>query len=380
MGYLSERISRIDTSEVRKVFDLASRIKNPKNLSIGQPDFPVPEPVKEAIARSIRNDQTAYSQTQGILPLREALSGYYSQQKIDFHPEHIVVSTGVASVLFLLFDVLFDPGDTVLFTDPYFLIYQSLAEYHELNVMHIPENFSEKEIQELRQALSSGSHLPNKKKLKAIVFASPSNPTGKILTRKQLGLLAKISDEFGSLMISDEIYSAYDYEEKFVHTAEVCPGQTITLGGFSKSHAMTGLRVGYMAVPPNLSQIAEKLAALQQHSIVCSPQPAQWGALEALKTPIKNELAVMKRRREMVLSMLRGKTSFTDPDGAFYIFPQVPISDREFVSRAIERELLIVPGYIFTKDPHRIRISYAQKEDILEKGLRVFCDLLETHA
>ena len=282
-------------------------------------------------------------------PLREALSDHYAQRNIQFHPENIVVSTGVASVLFLLFEVLFNPNDSILLIDPYFLIYQSLANYHQLNVEYLPEHFTATDIEKLK-------HSSNFKNLKAIIFATPSNPTGKIFEQQQLQQLAQLSDESGALLISDEIYSAYDYENKFTHTASLHPEKTLTLNGFSKSHAMTGLRVGYIAAPMQLSEITEKIATLQQHSIVCSPQPAQWGAVTALQTPIDNELIIMKRKRSIVLSALKKKVNFTNPDGAFYVFPSIPCKGQDFVREAIKRELLIVPGYIFSRNAYQVRI------------------------
>ena len=372
MYSLAKRINRIDASEVRRSFDLASTIKNPKNLSIGQPDFAIPEPVQEAMIQAIRDNKTAYTQTQGILPLREALSEYYYSHQILIKPENIVVSAGVASVLFLLFEVLFNPNDNILLIDPYFLLYQSLANYHKLKIHYLSENFTKQHIQKFKQLFKF-------KNLKAIIFATPSNPTGKILDKKQLKMLAQLADEFGAILISDEIYAAYDYEHKFTHTASIYMENTLTLSGFSKSHAMTGLRVGYIAAPNQLSHIIEKIATLQQYSIVCSPQPAQWGGLQALKTPITNELNIMKRRRKIVLTSLKGKVSFTNPDGAFYIFPKIPITGKDFVTQAFKRDLLLVPGHIFTKDPYSIRLSYVQKEDILQEGLDIFCKLLEKY-
>ena len=370
MTFLSKRIHNIDTSDIRRAFDLASKIRNPKNLSIGQPDFPVPKQVKEALIRAIRDDRNSYSPTQGILPLREALSETYGQKSIVISPENIVISTGVASILFLLFQVLFDEGDHILMTNPYFLIYHSLAEYYRLNIHYIPENFNQDDINACLEET-------NIKKLKAIIFATPSNPTGKILTEKQLKLISSLADRLGALIISDEIYEFFDYDSKFEHMAIFNPERTLTLGGFSKSHAMTGLRVGYLVAPQSLHSIVDKVATLQQYSIVCSPQPAQWAALEALKTPMAQELEVMRSKRDIVLDFLKNRVDFAFPDGAFYVFPKVPVDGQDFVKKAIERELLIVPGSIFSKDHNTIRISYAQEEDELKEGLSIFCELLE---
>ncbi|MDH5718368.1 MAG: pyridoxal phosphate-dependent aminotransferase [Spirochaetia bacterium] len=369
-NYLSTAVQLIDTSEIRKVFDLAAKIENPINLSIGQPDFPVPEPVKEALIKAVKEDKNAYTQTQGILPLREAIAQFWeNNDKVSIHPDNIVVSAGVASLLYLLFDVLFDKGDEILLSDPYFLIYEALAKYHQLKIHYINENFTEAHLFNLLEKNPDS-------KIKAFFFSTPSNPSGKIVTKEQTEALAKFSRKTGMLLISDEIYRSFDYDNKFVSTAAFCPENTITLGGFSKSHAMTGLRVGYMGAPESLSHILQKTAALQQYSIVCSPHPAQWAALTALSYPISNELEIMKKRRALVIKHLKGSINYNYPDGAFYIFPEIPQDSQKFVETAVKNRLLIVPGYIFSQNRKTIRISYAQKEEVLEEGLEIFKKLV----
>ncbi len=368
MEYISQAAARIDTSEIRKLFDLAGSLKNPANLSIGQPDFPVPEPVKEAMARAILDNKNAYTPTQGILPLREAISAKWAKEGVAVEPGDILVSAGVASLLFLLYDAIFNPGDQVVLIDPYFVIYDSLARFHNLQAHYLPEDFTENEVNEL---IDQPGFAP-----KAVIFATPSNPTGKILSKEQLGWLARISEKTGAILISDEIYSAFDYDGKFVSTASILPEKTVTLGGFSKSHAMTGLRVGYMGVGPTLRDLFEKVAALQQYSIVCSPQPAQWAAVTALETSIDRELSLMKKRRDLAVNMLQGRVNAGHPDGAFYLFPEIPMDGTDFVKRAIERELLVVPGYIFSKKKNTVRISYAQQEEVVERGLEIFLDII----
>lgn len=364
----SIKSGKIDSSEIRKVFDLAAKLKNPKNLSIGQPDFPVPQVVKDALIKAVQEDKNSYTLTQGIVPLREKLSEQWAKEGIDIKPGNILVSTGVASILYLLYDILFNPGDEVLMIEPYFLIYESLGVFHDLKKVYLPENFKKEDIEPL---LANAAFKP-----KAIIFSSPSNPTGKILSKEQITLLSELAQKTGALIVADEIYKAFDYDNKHVSAASVLPEQTISLGGFSKSHAMTGLRVGYIGVPENLSVIIQKISALQQYSVVCSPAPAQWAALAALENPLIEELSLMKRRRDLVYSMLKDNVDFPYPDGAFYVFASIPEDSKSFVLKAVERELLIVPGFIFTRDPNTVRISYAQNEEILTEGLNIFLELV----
>ena len=365
---LSKRSSRIDTSAIRSVFDLAQTISNPLDLSIGQPDFPVPQKVKQAIQKAIQENKTSYTITKGILPLREKIASvYHLEYGCKYDPNNILISHGVANILFFLFQVLFNPNDVVILIEPYFLIYRSLAEYHQLQIEYLNENFSEQDIQELYKRI---------KNPKAILFSSPSNPTGYILQKEQIKLICEYARKNNTLVISDEIYKQYDYEGIFYSPANIFPENTIILNGFSKSHSMTGLRVGYILVHHSLSKIVDNIANLQQYSSVCSPTPMQWGALVALDTSVEFFVNVMKKRRNIVLSLLQGKTSFSYPSGAFYVFPEIPIDCNIFVKKAIANKLLVVPGSIFERGKNHIRISYAQDESILKKAMEVLLHLI----
>jgi len=369
----ASRIHGIDTSEIRKVFDLAAKIKNPLNLSIGQPDFPVPTAVKEAMVKALYDNKSGYTPTAGLIELRTAISEFLAPL-IGYaaKPDNVIVSTGVASILFLLFQTLVEKDDAVLLIDPYFLIYPALIKYHEARQYTIPENFAAADVERVKQQLAAEN-----KKLKLIIFASPSNPTGKILTLEQLQLLSKLADEHDAVLAADEIYGAFDYENKMVHMAALNSARTLTLNGFSKSHAMTGLRVGYLAAPDELGEIVQKMVTLQQYTMVCSPHAMQCGAIVALKTGIDEELKFMRKRRDLVYGKLSKVTTLPFPDGAFYVYPDVPIDSAEFVTRAIEKRLLLVPGYIFSANRKSIRISYATREDILEEGAEIFCKMVE---
>lgn len=371
-NFLAERIYGIDTSEIRKVFDLAAKIKNPLNLSIGQPDFPVPQPVKEAIIKALQDNKTGYTPTAGLIELREAIQAFLSEKThADYLPQNIIVSTGVASILFLLFQTLVEKEDTVLLIDPYFLIYPALVRYHEAKMVTVGEDFTKEEILSLEEKLRL-----EKKKLKLIIFASPSNPTGKILSREQLTELSALAERQDAVIAADEIYCAFDYEKKHVSMASINSERTLTLNGFSKSHAMTGLRVGYLAAPMRYAEIVQKMVTLQQYTMVCAPHAVQWGAITALKTNIDSELKEMKKRRDLVYNKLSAVTSLPYPDGAFYVYPQVPIDSAEFVTQAIEQRLLLVPGYIFSANKKSVRISYATREEILEEGCEIFCKIV----
>lgn len=364
--FLSEASQYIDTSEIRRVFDLASKLENPVNLSIGQPDFPVPEPVKEALIQAVKDNKNAYTQTQGLPQLREKLAAHYADHHgLDYHPENILVSTGVASILYLLFETVFNRGDGILLIDPYFLIHEGLSEYHRLKKYYLREDFSDTtEVSE--QIKKDGT------RLKMVLIATPSNPTGRILSTEQIRALAAIAREHNAMLVSDEIYAAYDFDGRFSPTALEYPEGTLTLSGFSKSHAMTGLRVGCALAPEKFKAVVNKMATIQQYSIVCSPQPSQWAAMKALDTPVDNELAIMKKRRDLVVSLLDDKISYSRPDGAFYLFAEVGAAGLEVVEEALKENLMLVPGHIFSRNRNTVRLSYARSEEELERGIEIF--------
>lgn len=212
--------------------------------------------------------------------------------------------------------------------------------------------------------------------MKLIIFASPSNPTGKILSRGQLTLLSDLAEKQDAIIAADEIYCAFDYESKHVSMASINPERTLTLNGFSKSHAMTGLRVGYLAAPMRYAEIVQKMVTLQQYTMVCAPHAVQWGAITALKTGIEAELKFMRKRRDFVYKKLSEVTTLPFPDGAFYVYPAIPVDSADFVAQAIERRLLLVPGYIFSANRKSIRISYATREEVLEEGCEIFCQMV----
>ena len=360
---LSERMSSIDSSAIRRIFDLSAKLEDPINLSIGQPHFRMPEPICEALAKALREGKTAYTQTQGILELREALSQKCKTKNgFQVHPDQLLISSGVSSLIQLLFMVTLEPGDRILLTDPFFLIYKSLADFFGARTSFIPENFAEEDVQ--KQDLES---------LKLIIISTPSNPTGHIQSKKQIQLLANLAEQSGALLVSDEIYELYDYEQSFQSPASLYPS-TLTLSGFSKSYSMTGLRLGAAAGPPG---IIKAMTRLQQYTVVCAPTPVQFAGLAALDLDMSSYIRTYKKNRDYCIDALEGLLPFHYPAGAFYIFAEVPEEDQIFIERAIkEKKLLLVPGRIFSDSRRHVRISYAVDRPILERGIQALKELL----
>ena len=234
--WIADRTLAFDSSGIRKVFDLAGKIKNPINLSIGQPDFDVPIAVQDAIINAIRDGKNNYSVTQGIPELRQGLKekrGIAGESERD-----LFICSGTSGGLNLALMSMINEGDEVIFFDPYF-------------------------VGRVEQAITD--------KTKMIIFNSPSNPTGVVTSETQIKELAELAQKHDVALLSDEIYSEFCYDDPFTSPSQFNP-QTIVIDGLSKSHAMTGLRVGWVEGPRPL---IETMMKLQQYTFVCAPHPAQ---------------------------------------------------------------------------------------------------------
>jgi aspartate aminotransferase/aminotransferase len=372
--WLADRAAKFDASGIRKVFDLAARMANPINLSIGQPDFPVPNAIKEAAIAAIRADNNGYSVTQGIPELRERLQRHVDEQ-YRHADRRVLVTSGTSGGLVLSVLAMVNPGDEVIVFDPYFVMYPALVAMvgGKCVMVDTYPNFC---VDPRRVAAAITP------RTKMIMFNSPANPTGAVAIAEDVQALAELAAKHNIALISDEIYREFCYDGPLASPAQ-WNDQTIVVDGFSKTYGLTGWRLGYVHGP---SAIVEKLTMLQQYSFVCAPHPLQWAAVAALDVDMKGHIASYRRRRDMVVAgLLEAGYSVTKPCGAFYVFPEVPPrpdkaggrqeTASDFVMRAIENELLIIPGDIFSSRDTHFRISYAASEATIERGLKVLAKL-----
>jgi aspartate aminotransferase/aminotransferase len=361
--WLSARTKQFDSSGIRKVFDLSAKMKDPINLSIGQPDFPAPEPIKRAAIDAINADRNGYSQTQGIPDLRERLQAIVHQQ-YGHDDRRVLVTAGTSGSLVLAMLALVDPGDEVIVFDPYFVMYPALAAMVGGKAVYVdtyPDFYID--VDKVAAAITP--------RTKLILFNSPSNPTGMVASPEVARDLAELAARHHIALLSDEIYRLFCYDAPLPSPAAWNP-DTIVVDGFSKSYGVTGWRLGWVHGP---AAIIDKMTMLQQYTFVCAPHPLQWAAVAALDVDMEPQAAEYSRRRHLVLDGLRHAGYEVAPAaGAFYVFPQVPEScgsGQEFVERAIENELLIIPGGIFSRRDTHFRISYAANEQTLQRGLEV---------
>jgi aspartate aminotransferase/aminotransferase len=357
---ISERLKNIKPSGVRRIFDLARQMKDPINLSIGEPDFDIPGPLKEEGIDWIRRGFNKYTPTQGIPELREKIASHLRKKGVHF--EEVMVTAGVTGGLLLASLALINPGDEVIIPDPFFVMY----EYQVLLMGGVPvfvDTYPDFRLRE-EEFIKNIS-----KKTKFIIINSPNNPTGAVYPKEDLERIVRIARERGLLILSDDIY------DNFVFDAPSCPSigqlyeKTLTFGGFSKGWAMTGWRLGYAAGP---KEILQQMITLQQYTFSSCNSFAQKAAVKALDFDVGNYIQGYKRKRDIIYEGLKEKFNVQKPQGAFYIFPEIPGGDGEaFVERAIQNNLFFVPGSVFSKRNTHVRISFAASDETLFKGIEV---------
>ncbi len=358
--WIADRMHRIDASGIRKVFDLAVTMKNPINLSIGQPHFDTPEPIKQALHAAVAQGRNAYSQTQGIKPLLELIQESVTRE-FSHADRQAFVTSGTSGGLMLALSVLVNPGDEVICFDPWFVMYKHLTTLVGGKTVLIDTYPDFRiDLNKVREAITP--------RTKVILVNSPSNPTGAVATADELRGLAELCKEQDIALISDEIYRAFCYDGSFVSPAK-WNDQTIVIDGFSKSHSMTGWRIGWAHGPQHVIQ---EMIKLQQFTFVCAPHPVQWAGVAAWNYDVSDRVADYRRKRDWIVGELRNDFEIHGAGGAFYLFLKAPWgTGTEFVAEAIKNELLIIPGNVFSERDTHFRISYAAADDTIARGVEV---------
>jgi aspartate/methionine/tyrosine aminotransferase len=353
---LSKRIMSMDASGIRAVFDLASKIADPINLSIGLPDFDVPDAIKSAMDRAIAAGRNRYTPSAGIPELRSAVREKCACDH-GFEPEDVMITSGTSGGITTALLATVDPGDEVLVPDPFFVSYKQLSLMCGAKPAYY-QTYPDFRLR--REALEAAAT----DRAKVLVLNSPANPTGAVLSESEVRMAVEFARERGLIILSDEVYDPFWYDVKPVSPARFY-ANTITLNGWSKSHAMTGWRVGWAAGP---AELINAMVKAQQFTFVCAPAPAQYAALEAFSVdmgPVRTAYGV---KRDLACGILRGAFELVEPQGAFYLFPEIRGSATEFVKRALERKVLTIPGDVFSTRDTNIRISFAASNETLQRG------------
>ena len=306
---LAGRIQAIDASGIRRMFALAETLKDPINLSIGQPDFPVPQVMKDAANEAIQGDRNGYTPTNGIFPLREIIAA--GESRVFDRPvraDDVLITSGVSGGLFLALLALIEPGDEVIVPDPYFVMYKHLTALFGGTPVYLDTRAT--------------AFLPEPAavevlitpRTKAVVLNAPSNPTGRVADDARAQALAAVCDKHDVLMISDEIYRDFAYVP--VPSLARYSSNTLTLGGHSKTYGMTGWRLGFATGPADLLQA---MTMVQQYSFVCAPAMAQYAALAAPQVDVQPSITAYQAKRDLVVQQLQPAFEVAVPDGAFLL-------------------------------------------------------------
>jgi aminotransferase len=372
--FLSNIIDVVPPSGIRKFFDMVIGMDDVISLGVGEPDFITPWHIREACIYSLEKGFTSYTSNSGLIELREAISdSFHNDYGVDYNPEdQVLVTTGVSEAADLALRAIVNRGDEVIFHEPCYVSYKPgiiFAGGIPVTVSTSRENEFRVTGEQVEAAVTG--------KTKAIILSYPNNPTGAVMRKQDLEEVADVAVEHDLLVISDEVYDKLTYNGKHTCFSSLngMDERTILLNGLSKSHAMTGLRIGYAMGPPS---IIKAMLLIHQYTMLCAPITAQIGAIEALKHGESEMQAMVReynRRRRLFVSGLNslGLDCF-EPKGAFYAFPSIQstgMTSAQFAEDLLrQQKVAVVPGDVFGQSgTGYLRCSYASGLDELKTAL-----------
>ena len=373
----SDRARAIDASGIRRMFELAAGLENPINLTIGQPDFPVPRAIKDAVIDAVESNANGYTVTQGG-PAALASVKEQVQRGIGWSCDGVrtdaMLTSGTSGGLMLAALALLQEGDELIIPDPWFVLYPKLATFTGATAVACDTYPDFKLTAERVEPLITD-------RTKALILASPGNPTGVVLNSEELAALVALCRKRGVLLISDEIYDEFTYQDALEDGA--CPSaarlwdQVLLIRGLGKTYGCTGWRLGYAAGPAGL---IDEMTKLQQFTYVCAPSMAQAAFEASDDVSMRAHVDEYQTRRDLVVEELGQLTDVVVPGGAFYAFIAVPeslgLTGTQFAEKALERRVLVVPGAVFSGRDTHFRISYAVTPEKLAEGLGILRELL----
>lgn len=370
----NHKIEAIAVSDIRQ-FDMeVSQIEGIIKLTLGEPDFNTPEHVKQAAIAAINADQSHYTPNSGIMELRRAAAKYYKEKyDLDYMPEQVITTVGATEAIAASLQTILNPGDTVLMPTPVFPIYAPISQLNGADILQVDTSADGFILtpEKLRATLEENKD----KNIKAVVLVYPSNPTGATYTKEQLAALAKVIAEYDIWALCDEVYAELTYEGQHVSLASFLPENTIVISGLSKSHAMTGWRLGFILGPKDFS---EQVVKAHQYMVTAPTTNVQFAALEALTKGKDDALSMRKEyqaRRDFMRQALEDAGfEVVQPDGAFYLFAKIPTKcghdSWKFVRElAKEAKVALIPGVSFGQGGEGyVRLSYAASMDDLRQA------------
>ena len=383
--YISNRVKQTPPSGIRKFFDMVIGMEDVISLGVGEPDFVTPWHIREACIYSLEKGYTTYTSNSGLIELREAISDtFHTDYGVDYDPhDQVLVTTGVSEAADLALRAVIDPGDEVIIHEPSYVSYKPciiipggkpvIATTTRENEFRVTKEQIEEKVTE---------------KTKAIILSYPNNPTGAVMRKQDLEDVADVVIEKDLLVISDEVYDKLTYDSKHTCFSSLngMDEHTILLNGLSKSHAMTGMRIGYAMGP---SEIIKAMLLVHQYTMLCAPITSQMGAIEALKNggpDMQYMVREYNRRRRLFVKGLNdlGLDCF-EPKGAFYAFPSIAstgMTSDQFAEKLLtQQKVAVVPGNVFgSSGDGFLRCSYASGLDELKIALERMGEFLDRHS
>ena len=364
----ASRVQSIDVSGIRKLFESAG--PDSINLGLGQPDFDTPEHIKDAAIQAIRDGKTGYTNNAGIIELRTAIRDKLQRENhLSYTPDQVLVTAGASEALHIIMQALVDEGDRVLLADPGFVSYAALATIAGGKPEGVPLDTKFHIDIERAKEMMDGARI--------FVLNSPSNPTGAVESRDNIRAVVEYAMDRGVTIVSDEVYEHFIYGKEHVSAAQF-GDDVITVNAVSKTYAMTGWRVGYLASP---EEYITPCVKVHQYCQACATSISQYAAVAAY-TGDQSPVAVMRReyeaRRNLVYNgLLSLGFDFPAPEGAFYAF--IPMS-QVLLGKILQKGVVIVPGTAFGQNaPDYARLSYAATRSALQEALERIGAVVESH-
>lgn len=372
--FLSEKVTALKPSGIRKFFDIVSEMKDAISLGVGEPDFDTPWHIRDEGIYALEKGKTFYTSNAGLKDLRQEISNYIKRtQGVEYDPNsEILVTVGGSEAIDIGLRAIINPEDEVIIPQPSYVSYEPcaiLAGAKPVIINLKAENEFRLKPEELLNAITD--------RTKILILPYPNNPTGAIMEENDLRAIAEIIKEKDILVMSDEIYSALTYKEKHVSIASIegMKERTILINGFSKAYAMTGWRLGYACGP---KEIITQMTKIHQFAIMCAPTTSQYAAVEALKHGDKDveemRQSYNQRRRFLMDAFRKMNLECFEPYGAFYVFPCIKefgMTSEEFATKFLQEEkVAVVPGTAFGECGEGfLRISYAYSLESLKLAI-----------
>lgn len=346
----SQKIIGTPPSGIRKFFELIQGRDDIISLGVGEPDFSTPWIMREEAFYHLEQGHTSYTSNWGLLELRQEIARYLQRYNLHYNPtSEILITIGVSEAIDVVLRSILNPGDEIIICEPCYVSYQPLASLCDTKLIHLDTSVNGfyPTAEQIKAAITP--------KTKALMLCSPSNPTGRMIPAAELEKIAQLVQEHQIWVLSDEVYCELVYDENKHCSIASFPGMkdyTIVLNGFSKAFAMTGWRIGYLCCS---KELMDQVYKLHQYSTICAPIMSQYGALEGLRSGWSEvermRVSYQQRRNIMYKAFVEMGLDVVEPEGAFYIFPNISstgLTAEEFATRLIEEyQVAVVPGDVF---------------------------------